>query len=170
MKYFNGQVYRKPCSKAMPVIGAVLIGLAVSIFLIVLSVNDAKLDGDSLYAGIFLPGIFLVPGVILLVLGLIKVTDNKKEYQRMLKVDYEKWRTYRLNDPKNPLFRVNCYRCNGVLEYDRPGLDGTRMWFPDGFVVCPNCGAIIRHDPKKYRCEPTPQAPAPDDPGSSDNA
>ena len=162
MKYYNGQVYRKPCSKAMLVFGIIMIALAVLIFLLVLIITGAKYTAESLMTGIFIPGIFLVPGCVLLILGLVKITDNKKEYQRMLNVDYEKWRTYRLNDPKNPLFRINCYRCNGVLEYDRQGLDGTRMWFPDGFVICPKCGAIIRHDAKKYRCEATPQEPEPE--------
>lgn len=145
MKYLNGQVYPKPIAKTMLVIAIVLFCVAALIALLVFSLSDWELDSKTIYPGIIMPGFCLVPGLVLLFIWISKKSANTKEYRRMQSVDYAAWKAERLNDPQNPLFSVNCNRCGGLIEYDRRGIDGTRAWFPNGYVVCPNCRAIMRH-------------------------
>ena len=44
----------------------------------------------------------------------------------------------------DPLFRVKCEYCRCEFEYKLANL-GYRMWYPSGFVYCPNCKKPLRH-------------------------
>lgn len=142
MKFLNGQVYRKPVRKTLLVFGIVLISVSLLFLTLALSV----MDGEGRIAMLMFFGCVFIPGLVLLIIGLTRITANAKEFKKLQNVDYDAWKTARLNDPEHPLFRVNCNRCNGVIEYDFRGIDGTRPWFPNGYVICPKCRAIMRHD------------------------
>lgn len=50
-------------------------------------------------------------------------------------------------EQKNPLFRIECEYCHCVFEYRSKHL-GYRIWYPSGFVYCPNCKKPLRHHPE----------------------
>ena len=145
MKLYNGQVCKTAVRKAPFVLGIVF--LSISIFFILASVLTD--DSESRIAFLSFGIIFSIPGLVLFIIGVIKIAKNAKKNQQMLDVDCDAWRAERINDPGNPLFRIHCNHCNGLIEYDLRGIDGTRPWFPNGYVVCPNCRAIMRHDATK---------------------
>lgn len=156
MKFLNGQVYPKPVRKTLLVIGIVLTAISLPLLITAIAVMDGE---DRISMLVFFAFCF-TPGLVLLIIGISKIAANKKEFRKMQNVDYEAWKTARLNDPAHPLFRVNCNRCGGVIEYDFTGIDGKRAWFPNGYIVCPKCRAIMRHDAARATVRPETQSDA----------
>ena len=160
MKYLNGQVCKKPYRKIMLVVGIVLLG--ISLLLSVPAISTA-INGDWEAFSPFLvfSVICFTPGLVLFIIGVVKKAKISKAYRNMLNVDYETWRAEHLSNPRDPLFSVHCSRCNGLIEYDLKGIDGTRAWFPDGYVVCPKCNTTMRHNAARAVVPAQPQSPAP---------
>ena len=149
MKFLNGQVCKKPYRKVLLILGSILSGVGVLVFFAFFAGSDWGDSKDQLAVGIVYGGMLMIPGIILLTIGLVKRAKNIREYQEMLNMSYEAWRSEHLNNPNDPLFSVNCNRCGGLIEYDLKGIDGTRAWFPNGYIVCPKCNAIMRHNANK---------------------
>lgn len=153
MKFFNGKACKRPYRKTPLVIGIVLLSVSLATFFLFFSVTlDSESTTDSsvdpLMAGFISSCTFFIPGLILFIIGMTKKIKNSNEYKKAQSVDYEAWRAEHLNNPNDPLFSVNCTRCNGLIEYDFRGIDGTRFWYSNGFVVCPQCNTIMRHNAK----------------------
>ena len=149
MKFLNGQVCKKPYRKVLLILGSILSGVGVLVFFMFFAGSDWGDSKDLLAVAIVYGGMLMIPGIILLTIGLVKRAKNIREYQEMLNMNYEAWRSEHLNNPNDPLFSVNCNRCGGLIEYDFKGIDGTRAWFPNGYIVCPKCNAIMRHNANK---------------------
>ncbi len=152
MKFYNGQVCKKPFRKGLIVAGSILLGVSLLLLLLALLIyftaDDKEAIGAFVVFSVF-SGILFIPGLILFIIGIVKRANDSKELKRMQSADYETWKNKRLEDPLDPLFSVKCSRCGGLIEYDLKGLDGKRYWYPNGFVICPNCRAIMRHDAAK---------------------
>lgn len=147
MKFVNGQVYKRPYRKIQLVIGIIL--LSVSLFILLLffpAIFSGNTKNGMWIAMLVFPGFFFVPGSILLTIGIVRKVNISREYKKMLNVDYDSWKNEHLNNPQDPLFCVKCNHCGSVIEYDFSGIDGTRFWYSNGFVICPKCRAIIRHN------------------------
>ena len=153
MKFTNGQLSRKPVRKIMLVFGIVLLGISLPLLL-----ASIAMDGSERFPMLAFFAFCFTPGLVFLIIGITKISANKKEYQKQLSVDYETWKNARISDPSHPLYRVICNRCGAVIEYDFAGIDGQRAWFPNGYVMCPKCNAVMRHDAVKATVHPDPTA------------
>lgn len=47
----------------------------------------------------------------------------------------------------DPVFEIECEYCKTKFDYKYNDV-GYRMWYPDGFVYCPNCKKPLRHSDK----------------------
>lgn len=158
MKFYNGQFCKKPFSKRLLVFGIVLLSVSLLMLLILLPIILNSDDPMDIFGPFAFFGVCFIPGLVLLIIAIVKIRAISKKNREMLTVDYREWREKHLNDPSDPLYSVNCNRCHGLIEYDYQGIDGTRAWFPNGYVICPNCNTIMRHDAIKAAV--LPQQPA----------
>ena len=156
MKFYNGEPVKVPVRKAMFIWGCILVGicliyviLALTLFFSAESVGNSDGASASVISGgvgviLLIP---FVPGLVLFIIGLSKMTKDIKKNKIIASTDINEWRSQ--HNQYSPVFSVVCAKCGGLIEYDIDGIDGTRLWYREGYVVCPRCNNVIRHSAGK---------------------
>lgn len=138
MKYIHGKEVRGRVT-ASGIIRIVIGAMLAVMFLFMLIMNIINYTYDSIALIIVYALTFGAGGALLLIFGI-------KSIKRSLKgVPMRDPHRDEPLDPENPFFTVDCPSCATRFDYQRSDL-GFRAWYPNGYIKCPCCNSVIRHN------------------------